>query len=326
MEKLRAADLPDSEWKANSFVLGLRIRQALVKYLESHFPQVFRKALPQTEQFAKIYDVIPSSQHREMLAKLSAFNYFNESLLRELSPTTADELIRLTSQNPEYFENTGSNFRLKNEVRQIVENFIKITGFTIPPEDRVKITSAWEARRKKIMESMSSSEVKIKQSGETLSVLQVQIKQLSENIDGELNRLSRRKRSAQRKDQAAAKDQGSDSKLQISRVVMMIVGFAALYLSILFHSKTSVIYAAVGFGLMIAALFVKSSMLTTVKAVVPTVTNTPAEAAGSDNKNLHFLNIKRGQLESKQNLVASVIAREKSALKVFDKQLREPYS
>jgi len=326
MERLRALDLPDSEWKADKFVLGQKIQHALVKYLEKHDSQVYRKALPQTEQFVRICEIIPSSQHREMLARLSVFNYFNEALLRELSPTTADELVRLIVENPAYFENSGSNFKLKNEVRQIIENYIKITGFVIPGEDRAKIASAWEARRKKIMEAMTLSELKIKKDSDALSTLQTQIKQTSSGIDKELDRINRFKRSAQRKDNEHSKNQDSDTKLQISRIAMLVVGFTILYLSLLFYTKTSLIYAAVGFGLMIGALFVRSNIL--VKAKVSNTVASPPNPSEVEayNKNLHFMNIKKSQLESKQNIMALSIAREKTALKEFDKQLREPYS
>jgi hypothetical protein len=66
-------------------------------------------------------------------------------------------------------------------------------------------------------------------------------------------------------------------------------------------------------------------------ATVPVPAQASTEQLRNDDldkleRNLHFLNLKRGQLETRQNLVAMNIAKEKSALKEFDKLLREPYS
>jgi hypothetical protein len=326
MDRLRDLDWPESEWKDGRFAIGQKIRQALVKYLENHYPQLYRKALPQAEQFTKIYEVIPSAPHRENLAKLSAFNYFNESLLREVSPTTADELVLMTIENPGYFENTGSNFKIRNELRPIIETYIKMVGFVISNEDRTKIAAAWEARRKKIMDTMTSNESKIKKDSDALAALQAQIRQIGDGIDKEMNRINRQKRYAQRKDQSQSKNQNSDNKLQISRIAMILIGFIILYLSLLFYSKTSLIYAAVGFGLMVGALFVRSNILAAAKVQTPPSVQSTLNEAELLNRNLHFMNIKRSQLESKQKTIALSIAREKTTLKEFDKQLREPYS
>ena len=326
MQLVRHSDWPESGWQDTSFIVGKQIRQALIKYLEAHYPQAARKAAPQAEQFAQIHTLIPTSAQREALARLSAFNYFNDSLLREVMPTVADATMRIVQETPGYFENSGSNFKLKPEVRQAVESYIKMVDYTIPDEDRAKIAASWDARRRKIMDLIVTSEAKAKRETDSLNLVQVQIKQLSVSIDGELDRINRMRRKSQRKTRSQNESSAAGHGMQIGRLAMQIAGFVIIYLSFLFYSRTTLIYAAVGVGLILGALFVKGGVLAHASAA--SSDDAPASPVDIDKheKNLHFLNIKRGQLESRQNIVASSIAREKTALKEFDKQLREPYS
>jgi hypothetical protein len=326
MQMLRQSDWPESGWRDTSFVAGSQIRQALVRYLETRYPQAYHKAVPLAEQFVRIHSLIPVSAHREILASLSAFNYFNDALLRELMPKSADEAMRLVQANQNFFESTGSNFKLKPEVRQSVEAYMKMVDFVISDEDRAKIVVAWEARRRKIMDLAAASEVKVKKDTDALGALQVQIKQLGSNIDEELDRINRMRRRAQRKVQTSINATQAGNGMQVGRLAMQIVGFIIIYMSFLFYSRTTLIYAAVGVGLIVGALFVKGGVLAHAKVAMSDNAPVTSDDLDKHEKNLHFLNIKRGQLESRHNIIAISIAREKTALKEFDKQLREPYS
>ncbi|HNX05433.1 MAG TPA: hypothetical protein PKI32_08010, partial [Opitutales bacterium] len=130
---------------------------------------------------------------------------------------------------------------------------------------------------------------------------------------------------AQRKAEKSEPDEGPGQGIQIGRWAMQVLGLAIIYISILVASKTSIIYIALGIALIVGGLFVKGGVLAPAPQAGP-MRDSPPEDLDRHEKNLHFLNIKRGQLESRQNLVAMSIAREKSSLKEFDKQLREPYS
>jgi hypothetical protein len=325
MQILRQCDWPESGWKDTSFVAGVQIRQALAKYMMAKFRPTYNTVAPIAQEFSKIHEVLPSSKLREALVKLSVFNYFNESLLREIMPAAADELVAVAKSNPGCFENTGANLKLKPEARQAVEAYIKLAKITVPVEDKARIATAWETRRKKIMEQMAASEEKVKRGSDSLTTLQGQVKQIVSSIDTELNKISKIRRKAQRKVNETAKPHTSGRGLQIGRLAMQGLGTVIIYISILLSSKSSFIYAALGVGLIIGGLFVKGGILAPVSAPSG---NGPVsnEDMGIHEKSLHFLNIKRAQLESRQNLVAVSIAKEKSALKEFDKQLREPYS
>jgi len=325
MQILRRCDWPDSGWRNNSFVAGAQIRQALSKYLTAKFKNVYAKVAPIAQEFARIHEVLPSAKLRDGLVKLGQFNYFNEGLLREILPATADELVAVIKEYPGCFEDTGSNLKLKPETRLAVEAYIKLAKITIPTEEKATIASAWETRRRKIMEQMAASEEKVKRDSGSLTTLQGQIKQVVGGIDTELNKLNRLRRKSQRKTEEASRPTAPGRGLQIGRLAMQGLGTIIIYVSILVSSKSSLIYAALGVGLIIGGLFVKGGILAPVRAPAD---NHPVASDTLDKheKSLHFLNIKRSQLESRQKLVAMNIAKEKSALKEFDKQLREPYS
>lgn len=325
MQYLRRCDWPESGWRNNAFVAGAPTRQALVKYLMVKFKPVYAKVAPIAQEFTKIHEIIPGAALRDALVRLSLFNYFNEALLKEIAPAEAEQLIAAVKENPACFENTGSNYKVKTDVRQATEAYIKLAKINVPTEDKTRIASAWEARRRKIMEQMTSSEEKVRRDSTTLSTLQGQIKQIVGNIDTELDKINRLRRKSQRKAQEATRPHTPNRGLQIGRLAMQGLGTVIIYVSILISSKTSLIYAALGVGLIIGGLFVKGGMLAPVRAPV-----NPSQVSTGDiekhERSLHFLNIKRTQMESRQNLMAMNIAREKSALKEFDKQLREPYS
>jgi hypothetical protein len=320
---LRKNDWPDSAWKDRSLIAGEQIRAALVKFLERNFPKIYRKALPAAEKFAKIHRAIPSAEHREILARLSAFNYFNDALIREVMGPLADDVHRLASSNPGYFENTGSNMRLKQEVKQAVSAYIEIVQIEIPEAEKRKISAAWEKKRLGILDSMVRSEEKIKKESDALGAIQGQIKRLSGEIESEADNLNRMRRKSQRQKAVPVKNPGS--KNPIWQILMQAIGFVILYIGILLSSRTSLLYAAVGIGFICGGLFIKGGMLAA-PAASPDMPDKPSEEFDKHERNLHFLHLKRGQLESRQNLAALSIARERSALKEFDKQLREPYS
>jgi hypothetical protein len=325
MQFLRRCDWQESGWRGNAFVAGAQIRQALVKYMMVKFKPVYAKVAPIAQEFSKIHAIIPGAPLRDALVRLSQFNYFNEALLKEIIPAEAEKLVAAVKENPACFENTGSNYKIKADARQATEAYIKLAKINVPAEEKTRIAAAWEARRRKIMEQMTSSEEKVRRDTATLSALQGQLKQIVGNIDSELDKINRLRRKSQRKAQEAAKPHAPSRGLQIGRLAMQGLGTVIIYISILISTKTSLLYAALGVGLIIGGLFVKGGMLAPVRAPM-----NPGQISTVDiekhERNLHFLNIKRNQMESRQNSTAVNIAKEKSALKEFDKQLREPYS
>ena len=324
MQLLGHVNWSESGWRGSSFFVSAQMRQALLKYFETKFPSDYRRVLPNAEQFARIHASIPSAQDRETMARLSAFNYFNEPLLTSVTPDLADEAMRLARSHP-YFESSGANFRMKPEVRQVVENYMKLARYSILPEDKAKISAAWEERRRTIMEQMAAGETKIKRDEGALDGIRSQIKQIAGSIDKELDRISRIRRRMQKKSDKPDKDEGPGQGLQIGRWAMQLMGLVIIYISILVASKTAILYIIFGIALIVGGLFVKGGVLAPAPQAAPIAPPQEGDLEKHE-KNLHFLNIKRGQLESRQNIVASNIAREKSLLRDFDKQLREPYS
>ena len=328
MQILHRCDWPESGWKGTCFVAGPQVREALCKYMQAHFPKEFHDASGPAEQFARIHAAIPSDAHRDALVRLGIFNFCNEELLREVLPDMAGEVMQVVKSAPGYFESSGSNFKLRPEVRQAIEAYMKLASITIPEEDRAKIAQAWENRRGKIMEKMAASEDKIRREGTALEGIQTQIKQMAGGIDKELDKLNKLRRKSQMKrdpDEQSKHHEGGGG-IQIWRLGLQVAGVIIIYFSLMFFSKTSLIYIAAGFALIFIGLFMKSGLLGRATAKQTAQGPVLQDDLDRHEKNLHFMNIKRGQLESRQNLVAASIAREKSMLKEFDKQLREPYS
>lgn len=325
MTNLRQSDWSDSGWREGSFIASAEVRQALVKYLERKYPADYNNALPLASQFARIHAAIPSGKHREYLARLSIFNYFNLEVLREIMPDLANDMANLLKGNPAYFENTGTSFRLKPEIRQAVEAFMKLAKYAVTDSDKARITTAWETRRQKIMDLMHDTEEKVKKEETSLGGLQTQIKQINNSIEKEQSHLFRIRQKSQQRN--TRKEQKSDHRggIRIWRIALEGLGTIIIYISFLLYSRSSLIYAAVGVGLILAGLFVNGRMLSPVRE--PDV-STPQRADNLDvfERNLKFLNIKKGQLETRQNAIAASIARERTSLKEQDKQLREPYS
>jgi hypothetical protein len=328
MQAISRVAWPESGWKDKAFHAGTQIRQALTKLLERSDPQAYKKALPAAEQFARIHAVIPSGQHRDSLSRLSAFNYFNDAVLKEVLGPRADEMSRFVATNPGYFENTGSNFKLRQEVRQAVEAHMKLAQMRIDDADKARIASAWDARRKQILDAMSASEEKTKREAESLNTLQSQARHLANEIDNENATIARLRRKSMRKAEPSpsGKHPSGGKASQLGSIIMQGAGTLILYVSILMSSRMSILYGAIGIGLIVGGLFVKGGYLAAAPAQEAPKSAQPNEDLDKHERNLHFLNLKRGQLESRQNLVALSIARERSAMKEFDKQLREPYS
>jgi hypothetical protein len=325
MQYLRVCDWPDSGWRGTAFVAGDNIRKSLAGYMLAKFKPDYGRCAPLASEFGKIGKLLPTAELRDTLVALSPFNYFNEALLRELMPERAEAMISLVHANPSLFEFTSANYKLKSETRQAVEAYAKLAKIVMPTDLKPKISSAWEARRRSIMDQMTTSEDKIKRNTDTFSTLQTQIKQIAGEIDSELGKLTKYRRRNQGRTEETTKSKTSGRGLQIGRLAMQGVGTIIIYISILLSSKESLIYAAFGVGLIIGGLFVKGGMLAPVRATVRSGLSMTDDIEKHE-RSLHFLNIKKSQLESRQNLVAGNIAKEKSALKEFDKQLREPYS
>jgi hypothetical protein len=326
MAILARANWSGCEWKGKSFVLSPAMRQALNRFFETHIAADYRKALPLAEQFAQIQATIPASQDRETLARLCLFNYFNESLLKTVAPDLAAEAMRLARSGP-YCESSGSNFRLKAEVRQMVENYMKLVRMSAPQEDRARITAAWEERRRAIMDGIAKSEVKIKKDEGSLDTIRTQIRQMSGPIDKELDRIESIRRKARRQSQRQEKNAGSAPAqgLLIGRWAMQVLGVVIIYVSILLSSKSSIVYVGLGIALIVGGLFVKGGLLTTSARETAPSAPIPEPDIQQHEKNLRFLNIKRQQLESRHNILAAGIARERTLLREFDRELREPY-
>jgi|GEM_PF-3141174 hypothetical protein len=314
------------EWKGKSFVLSPAMRQAITRYFETRHVADYRKAQPLADQFAKIHAAIPLSQDRETLARLCLFNYFNEPLLKTVAPDLAAEAMRL-ARSGAYCESSGSNFRLKAEVRQLVENYMKLVRLGAPQEDRARITAAWEERRRAIMDGIARSEAKIKKDEGNLDTIRTQIRQMSGPIDKELDRIESIRRKARRQSQRQEKN-ANDAPAQgilIGRWAMQILGVVIIYVSILLSSKSSIVYVGLGIALIIGGLFVKGGLLTTTARETAPSVPIPEADIQQHEKNLRFLNIKRQQLETRQNALAAGIARERTLLREFDRELREPY-
>jgi len=323
MLALRQSNWPDGTWRERTLCLGEQTRVALIKYLERKYVKSFRKIIPVAEQLGAIHKAIPSGEHREILARLTAFNYFNNDLLREVMGPLADQAIEVVSAHQGYFENSGSNMRMRQDIRHAAENYIKLIKYEIPDAEKRKISAAWDQKRDQILAAMANSEEKIKAESDALETIHSQIKRLSGEIDNESVNLNRLRRRARQKQEAPPS--GSSSKNPVWQIVMQALGFVILYISILLSSRASLFYAAVGIGLMFGGLFIKGGMLAHA-TVTPDMTASPSDGLDKHERNLHFLNLKRGQLQTRHNLAALSIARERSAVKEFDKQLREPYS
>lgn len=324
IQALRNSDIEGSAWQNRTLTLGRDARIALTKYMERKYPRSFRKVQPVAEQFSRIHAAIPSPENREILCRLCAFNYFNEALLKEVLGSIGTDAARLVSSTPAYFENTGNNYRLRPELRQVVEDYMRLVKYNPSEADKKKIAACWEARRKEILESVTNSELKINKESESLSAVQGQIKRLGGEIESEAERLSRLRRRAQRISEKPSSRQKAP-KNPAWQLALQAIGFVILYFGLLFSPRAAFIYVVIGLGLMVGGLFVKGGMLAAA-STAPDVHIPPPNDLEQHERNLHFLHLKRGQLETRQNLIAMSMAKERSALKEFDKQLREPYS
>jgi len=322
-QAVRGLSLPDCAWQGRSLLIGPQLRPALQKWLERNDPPLYRRSIGPAQEFAQVQAQIPEGAHRQILARLSTFNYFNAELLQEVMGAIAAEVMRFVEGHGSgYFEGSGANLRIRPALRPLVESYIRLVQHKNPEGEAARVQAAWNLRRQQILDLMGKTEDHIKLEGETMGLVQGQIKRLRVEIDAEEDNMQRARRKAM-----PASPRTQEQRRQgasAGSIVLQAAGTAVLYFSILLSSKVSLAYSALGIGCILAGLFLQGRKLTAAHATAGPM---PAPAADLSRfeRNLHFLNLKRSQLEARHNQSAALIARDRAQLKEFDKLLREPY-
>lgn len=323
VQALRTVALPECVWSGRVLRIPEGLRIALQKWLERNDPPLYRRSVTPAQEFAQIHAQIPEGSHRQVLARLLAFNYFNAALLQEVTGAISAELMRFVEAHMEYFENSGANLRMRAALRPVMEAYVRLVKYKNPEGEAARVSAAWDRRRQQILESMNNSEDRVKVESGSLNALQGQLRRLRNEIDAEADNMekARRKSAAARpRTEARARRSGAS----VSSLTLQAIGTGVLYFSILLSSKGSLGYAVLGFGMIFTGLFMQGRRLGPSRVPVGAAVPTSPDLSQFE-RNLHFLNLKRGQLQARQQQMANSIAYERSQLKEFDKLLREPY-
>jgi hypothetical protein len=314
----RQTDLPRRE-VGTVFFLDTDLRKAIRKWVERKEPDNFKKYSLKVESYNEICKTLPSTSGRRVLSDLNYFSCFNTEVVHQVFPDRAALIMEFCQQNLNLFERSGINWRLIPSIQKSIQKYDEIMGIAHNPVIVKKIAECWTNKREQILQQVKQTEKKLQQQTTSINGIQQNIKAVSKEIFSEqeiLNKLNQKRNEP-------PPPLREPKRPVVTSVVMQIFGTGILYVSILFSNRVSLVYAMVGIGLIIAGLFLQTKKMpvTQPQSSMPTIADTSRY-----EKNIHFLNLKRNQIQNKLGTINADIGRMHNMLKDFEQQLREPYN
>ena len=310
--------------------MKLAVRDAVRRWLQRNEKAKFREYQRMAQSFAEVTGVIPDGEHREKLAQLSAFNYFNPELLSAVFEETADSYLTFIKHNRQHFRVAGPNLQLVKSLQSPVANYRRLVQQEHSRSLLERIGSAWKRKRDSTIREMNEVEERIHVERSAV-----------EEIERELNVATKMISLVSESHKDARNSQGESPRVgkELSRarnptsLLLEATGTIVLYFSILFSNEFSLGYCTLGVLIILIGIFWPQ------RSAVPALSHSPAGPGASPvssplntslkakriEKDLRLLNFKKSNLEQRKHSASMRMARHKSCLSRLDELLQQPY-
>ena len=181
-----------------------------------------------------------------MLMFLSHFLFFNKEALESIAGDSADEYLGLVKRRPSWFVETGHNFQMLPEYREICHRFRELVGESAADvKAREKIAACWERKKLDALKKKKQLLSNESQLGDELSSLDSQVKALA-SANEKLSAFEAK---------SAAKGKSSRQVKIGTSMGFLILGIVVLALSLGMRDLFSVYHTAAGIFLNLAGFF-----------------------------------------------------------------------
>lgn len=297
-----------------------RFARILRNWLKEEDPTLDIQSRERAKAYNSIIKLIPRHGDREMLAELAPFEFFNAELIHKVFPLDRDKLLDFIARHPAYFQQGTHNWRMGDQYREAARLY---AGLHASPKDREitqAIELAWQERCESARREIAKGKKRITGQKKSLEDLQEELKKVSQSVKTEkkgLEDIRKRRFEGLQRHPVTSKGAGIAVLLQLGGILL-------LYFSILFFQRSVFIPAGAGIACIFAGLLIQGQK----SAAAPTQKrhHVPSEQdMQKAEKNLHFLELKRNQLQANFGLISANIAKQKEEINSLEQILREPY-
>ncbi len=309
-----------------SFVIDSSWADSILHWQEKNQPVMYRKLAAKVESYREICQHIPLLEHRQKLAKLSVFNFFNEDLVHKVYGELAPSLNAFVRVNLQYFIKTPFNYQISMQYQPFVQSYVRLIPIEDKEQTREKAMHIWNKRKEVAIAEIAEIEKKLLKERKVFDEHRVLLDPLIKQVNQRVRMLVKaQKKKNEKLNRASTPEKPKSKQSMLPCLFFNVCGVSLMAVGMLFTVPLDWNYVVLGaFFVFIGTFGFNDDELVATQSVAKSVDKNQIDPTADDTL-IAMLNLKRVGLENKSSYLSMLINRYQQRLRELDTLLSEPY-